>query len=460
MLFAIVDIETTGGYAASNGITEIAVFISDGKNILQEYHTLLNPVYPIPTFVERLTGITNDMVKTEKGFGAIADELYRLLSDKVFVAHNVNFDFSFISHHLGRSGYHLSVKKLCTIRFARKVVPGLRGYGLEKICNHLEIPLNNRHRATGDAAATAQLFHWLIENDSANHLNQMLNQKSKDQFLPPNLAAMAMLNLPQTPGVYYFHNKTGKVIYVGKARNIKKRVNSHFANNKPNRQKQEFLKSIYKVTYKQTATELMAFILESTEIKKIWPEQNRSQKRPEQVYGLYHFEDANGYIRLCIEKKKRTIPALYTFNWLQEGYSLLRQMIKEFDLCPTMCFLNKVHACTELPQSICKGACEKRECAGDYNERVLKCMEHFKKELPTFAIVEEGLESEEKSLILVEKGKFYGMGYLPGNRLKLNIAQIKTYLTQMAENDYIRGLIYSHAERYPFKKMELQNEIV
>lgn len=461
MLFAIVDIETTGGYAASNGITEIAVFVSDGKNVLQEFHTLLNPVYTIPKFVERLTGITNEMVETERAFGSIADELYELLSDKVFVAHNVNFDFSFINYHLGRSGYNLSTKKLCTIRFARQVVPGLRGYGLEKICNHLEIPLNDRHRASGDAAATTQLFHWLIENDRENHLEEMLKLKSKEQFLPPNLAAVDIKTLPHSPGVYYFHNKKGKVIYVGKARNIFKRVNSHFSNNKSNRQKQEFLKSIYTVTYKKTATELMAFILESIEIKKYWPEQNRSQKRLEPAFGLYYFEDANGYLRLCIDKKKKNIPALYTFNLLMEGYSLLKKMVTEFDLCPMLCFLHKEHiVCSSITNNMCKGACEKKETAEDYNSRVNSCIEHFRNELPTFAVVEEGFNEEEKSLVLIENGKFYGMGYVPESRLNLNISQIKSHLTPMAENDYIRGLIYSHAERFPLKKFELCNQLI
>ena len=115
-MYAIVDIETTGGYAAANGITEIAVFISDGKKILNRFHTLLNPVYTIPKFVVALTGITNEMVEHERPFSSIADDLFEMLSDKVFVAHNVNFDYSFVKHHLAQSGYELNCKKLCTIR--------------------------------------------------------------------------------------------------------------------------------------------------------------------------------------------------------------------------------------------------------------------------------------------------------------------------------------------------------
>ncbi len=177
-------------------------------------------------------------------------------------------------------------------------MPGAPGYGLGKICKHLGIEIEERHRASGDALATAKLFHHLLKCDTNGHVQSMLKVKSKEQFLPPNISASEIKKLPSQPGVYYFHDKKGKVIYVGKAKSLVKRINSHFSNNKPNRQKQEFLKKIYNISYKTTATELMAFILESIEIKKLWPEQNRSQKRFEQAYGLYYFEDRRGYLKI------------------------------------------------------------------------------------------------------------------------------------------------------------------
>ncbi len=165
MLYAIVDIETTGGYAAGNGITEIAVIISDGKKILQRFETLVNPVYTIPRYVESLTGITNLMVANAKLFKMIAGELHQLLCDKIFIAHNVNFDYSFIKHHLGAAGYELNCKKLCTVRLGRQILPGLKSYSLGNFCREIGIDVENRHRAGGDADATVQLFHHLLEND-------------------------------------------------------------------------------------------------------------------------------------------------------------------------------------------------------------------------------------------------------------------------------------------------------
>ena len=458
MLYAIVDIETTGGYAAANGITEIAICISDGEKLLSRYHTLLNPVYTIPKYVAALTGITNEMVQFERPFSSVAYDLYEMLSDKIFVAHNVNFDYSFVKYHLAQSGYSLNCKKLCTIRLGRQILPGMPGYGLGKICRHLGITIEDRHRAMGDAVATLQLFHHLLKNDANGHVQTMLTVKSKEQFLPPNISSKAIKKIPPQPGVYYFHDKKGKVIYVGKARSLSKRVNSHFSNNKTNRQKQEFLKKIYNISYKTTATELMAFILESIEIKKLWPEQNHSLKRFEQSYGLYAFEDRKGYMRLCIEKKKKNLPSLYTFNLLAEGHMLLRRLMLEYNLCPKLCFLQSENiACQLLEEKKCNGACKQRESAEDYNSRVVECINRLANELPSFALIDSGLTVEEQSCILMEKGRFYGMGYLPSGIQVHSIEDLKFRLTPYAENDYIRGLVYQHAARYPGKKITLSN---
>ena len=456
-MYAIVDIETTGGYAAAGGITEIAVIIFDGEKIVERFETLLNPLLTIPRYVETLTGITNAMVEEERHFAMIADELYALLHDKIFVAHNVNFDYSFIKHNLARTGHHLECKKLCTVRLGRQIIPGLPSYSLGNLCRNLGISIEQRHRAGGDAEATVRLFQLLLSRDEKGHVQNMLKVKSKEQQLPPNVAASQVKLLPHQPGVYYFHDQKGKVIYVGKAKSLAKRVNSHFSNNKPGRQKQEFLRKIHNISYKECATELMAFILESVEIKKLWPEQNRSQKRFEQAYALYSFKDQKGYIRLAIEKKSRNLQALYTFNLLLEGHNLLRRMVRDHQLCPRLCYLQDSHTpCFGVEQETCLGACELKEPAEEYNLRVNESIAALHKELPTFALVDTGLQTEEQSCILMEKGRFYGMGYLPSDVSISTVDDLKTYITQYAENDYIRGLVYQHAERYPQKKVVLQ----
>ena len=456
-MYAIVDIETTGGYAAAGGITEIAVYIFDGKEIVTRFQTLLNPVHNIPRYVESLTGITNAMVENERHFSAIADELYELLHDKIFVAHNVNFDYSFIKYHLAKSGYILECRKLCTVRLARQIIPGMPSYSLGKICRHLQIEILERHRAGGDAEATVKLFSHLLSKDTNGYLQSSLSQKSKEQHLPPNLASSQVKALPQLPGVYYFHDQKGKVIYVGKAKSLAKRVSSHFTNNKPGRQKQEFLRKIHSISYKVCGTELMAFILENVEIRKHWPDQNRSQKRFEQSYALYSYVDQNKYMRLAIEKKNRNLGALYTFNLLTEGHNLLRKLVVQFKLCPKLCFLQSgQETCQGIIDQSCGGACTLNEPAAEYNNKVEKSLKYLQSELPTFALFDNGIQITEQSCILMEKGRFYGMGYLPSNVTGNSIEELKTYITPYSENDYIRGLVYNHADRYPNKKVEFK----
>ncbi|MEO6329547.1 MAG: DNA polymerase III subunit epsilon, partial [Ginsengibacter sp.] len=222
---------------------------------------------------------------------------------------------------------------------------------------------------------------------------------------------------------------------------------------KTTRQKQEFLKKIYNISYKATATELMAFILESVEIKKLWPQQNRSQKRFEQTYALYSFEDRNGFTRLAIEKKSKNLPPLYTFNLLVEGHNLLRKLCEQFQLCPRLCYLQSSSVtCSAIVQDKCLGACEHKELPALYNKRVQQCLDYLNRELPTFALVDNGINYPEQSCILMEKGRFYGMGYLPGDCSVNTIEELKNYLTPYSENDYIRGLVYEYAAKFPNKK--------
>ena len=151
MQYAIVDIETTGTYAAANSITEISIHVLDDDRVVDVFETLINPQQPIPRYIQSFTGITNEMVRNAPGFNDVAEKIYQCLKGKVFVAHNVNFDYSFIKSHLGSAGLEFNEKKLCTVRLSRKLFPGFPSYGLGNLCHSLGISLNNRHRAGGDA---------------------------------------------------------------------------------------------------------------------------------------------------------------------------------------------------------------------------------------------------------------------------------------------------------------------
>lgn len=456
MLYAVVDIETTGGFASGNGITEISILVHDGQEVVERFETLINPDQEIPAYIEALTGISNDMVQSAPLFKDVAADIYTVLQDKIFVAHNVNFDFSFIKHHLSLSGYELQCKKICTVRLSRKLLPGHSSYSLGKLCAALNISIHNRHRAGGDAAATAVLLTLLLQADTEGAIAQALSRASKEQVLPPNLSKSEIDRLPRVPGVYYFKDHKGDVIYVGKAKNLYKRVCSHFSGTNSGKQRRDFLKHIHAVDFEVCGTELMAFILEATEIKRLWPENNRALKRYEQKYGLYVFEDQKGYMRLGIDKYKKQASALYSFNTILEGYDLLRVLIREHLLCEKLCFIQKNRtACTGHDEGRCSGACVGKESAAAYNVRVKYAIDYLKSILPTFAVLGEGRTEDEQSCLLVEQGKFYGMGYISQHTDVEGREMLKSVLQPYPSDDYILNLILNHVQMFPQRKIAI-----
>jgi DNA polymerase III subunit epsilon len=459
-MYAIVDIETTGSYAANNGITELAIVLHDGNKIVDRFESLVNPQASIPQYIQVLTGIYPDMVKDAPLFSAIAGRVFDLLKDAVFVAHHVNFDYSFLKYQLESAGYELETKKLCTVRLSRKVFPGLHSYSLGKLCAELGITIENRHRAGGDADATVLLFEKILQTDSQGiTIQQMLHGKNREQYLPPNLPSEQIDALPYTPGVYYFHDKKGKVIYVGKAKNLRSRVCSHFSNNHTSQRKQEFLLNIYTVSWQECGTELFSFLLECVEIRRLWPVYNRSLKRFDQRFGLYVYEDQSGYLRLTIEKRKQNLTAYHSFGGLAEGWQILRKLVRQFELCPKLCFIQKGNEiCTGIKENTCRGACTQRESAADYNSRLTEALDSLQEMLPSFMIRDKGRDSTEESCVLIENGRFYGMGFLDKEVQIQNLQSLKERLTTYPENDYMRGLVYSFAEKWPEKKQVLEME--
>ena len=450
-MYAIVDIETTGGYAAANGITEISIHVFDGNKVVEKFETLINPRLPIPRYIQAMTGISDEMVANAPEFEEVASVIYNILSDKIFVAHNVNFDYSFVKSQLQECGFVLNARKLCTVRLSRKILPGFPSYSLGNLCHLLGIPLHNRHRAGGDTEATVKVFQQLLQKDEEQFIQKSLLRNSKEFILPPNVPKEHFDQLPYTPGVYYFHDEKGKIIYVGKASNIRYRVNSHFSNNSESRQKQNFLRYTYSISHQPCATELMACILESTEIKKLWPIFNYSQKRWEDTYGIFAYEDQSGYMRLAIEKNTKRLNPVQSFHRIIDGHAALRRIMRQFQLCPKLCFMQtSQEKCEGIKEAYCNGACEHKENAAAYNYRVQEAIESLKAQ-PSFAIIEKGLTANEQSCILVWEGKFYGMGYIPDDIQIMKPETFKSLVTPYRETSYILNLINSYATRFPDK---------
>lgn len=448
--YAITDIETTGAYAAANGITEICIIVFDGSEIIQRYETLINPLHQIPPYIQAMTGITNEMVARAPVFEEVAAEIYEILKDKIFVAHNVNFDYSFIRSQLHYCGYAYDAHKLCTVRLSRKILPGYQSYSLGKLCNAIGIRHVNHHRAGGDTDATAALFRMLLENDVEGHIQKSLKRTSKEHVLPPHVSKTDFEKLPYTAGVYYFHDEKDKVVYVGKAKNIRYRVSSHFSNNSTGRQKQNFMRHVHRISFEECGTELMAAVKESSEIKRLWPRFNASQKRREDFYGIICYPDQNGYLRLAVDKINSRYEVISSYHHYENAGAALRQLVHDFDLCPRLCFLNERLYDEKMHSLLCKGACDKKEPVIAYNKRVEKALDKLKM-LPSFAIIDNGITMDQRSCILVWRGKFYGMGFISTDIMIEAPETFKDLVTPYKENSAITNMLFSYAKRYPSK---------
>jgi DNA polymerase-3 subunit epsilon len=443
-MYAIVDIETTGGYAENHRVTEVAIYHHDGIQITDHYKTLINPGRKIPHFITGLTGINYEMVKEAPTFADIADELMSWLKDRIFVAHNAHFDYSFLKKELEDAGKSWNTKKLCTVRLSRKIIPGLDSYGLGRLAESLGIKIPDRHRAGGDALATARIFDILLKRDQGGVIAKALRRNSGETILPPNLSKGDFDKLPSRAGVYYFLDARGQVIYVGKAINIKKRIAGHFSGEAREWNRSNIRNDIHNITYELTGNELIALILEAQEIRRLWPKYNLAQKYRVEEWGVYDYEDRNGYLRFCVNVVNRGTRPLITFSNKGDAWNFMWEKVKSNDLCPKLSGLQLAKGlCFSHQSGTCKGACQGVETVKKYNKRAQNAVDSFFEKGKNVAILGNGRNAEEKSLVLIENGSFQGFGYFDSDLTIGDLDAARILVKPAKENRIVQNLVNS-----------------
>jgi len=433
-VYAIIDIETTGGNASRERITEIAIYIHDGIKVVNEYSTLINPECKVPPFVARLTGITDEMLVDAPKFYEVARNIVEITEGCTFVAHNAPFDYSFVKQEFLNLGYKYKRPVLCTVKMARKLLPGHKSYSLGNLCNSLGIQNTSRHRAAGDALATVQLFERLLNVDPT------LSQIPTDG-LHPLLDRSVFSKLPTAAGVYYFHDEHSKLIYIGKSKNIHARVLSHFQNSSTNRAI-EMRTNTASISYEETGSELIALLLESDEIKKHKPLHNRMQRRTLYKYGLYSFYLQSGYHVIQIEKIKTTGKPHTVFSSFDEALVLVHELASKYNLCQKLCGLYQNHgACFQHSIGQCSGACIGIEQAETYNQRVDKALSEFHHKWTDMAIFDHGRNEDEVSVVLIENNVFAGFGWMNKEDRIEDPGQIRDCIKPYNDNRDVQQII-------------------
>ncbi len=440
-MYAIVDIETTGSSANYGKITEVAILVHDGQRVVDEYQTLVNPEQGIPPGITTLTGISNEMVAHAPKFFEVAKDIHQMLQGNVFVAHNVNFDYSFLKKEFQELGAEFNHKKLCTVRLSRKIFPGLKSYSLGRLCEHFDIENHARHRAMGDARATAILMSLLIENDKGQ-IESFLKKNSKEADLPPNLPKEIFEALPDQTGVYYFHDEKGKVLYVGKANDIKKRIRGHFSSSDII-YKQGMKDQIYDISYELCGDEMIAFLFEAYEIRRLFPPFNKAQKYPGRKYGIFHYQDGLGNHRLSVGKVQKGIQPLQGFTSFDRARNALIELVKTYELNPELC---------SLPAEAMKyfGYSFKPTSTQELNERFQQAIKSFSEVSETFALVGKGKVTQEKSIVLVESGIYKGFCFVDKQEQIENIEGVRDRIRSFPDHPDAHRIINQFREKRNF----------
>jgi len=425
------------------------MFKHDGNKVIDEYTTLVNPQCDISQFITSLTGIDNNLVAKAPTFNEIAKKVIEFSKDCIFVAHSVHFDYNVIKYELEQLNIDFQRKKLCTVRLSRKLIPGYKSYSLGKLCTSLNIPLSDRHRARGDAHATVLLFEKLIEQPEADQVfASAVKGNSREATLPPLLPKETLSKIPNSPGIYYFKDTQGKIIYVGKAKKLKNRVLQHFYDRSD--KEVRMCREIADIDIELAGSELLALLMESAEIKQHYPKYNSSQKRTAMRYGLFMYENRNGVKHLAYNNIKKIPNPIMAFSSVTQCRSQLQEICYQFELCPRYCQLQENKGCgTHFLLNNCTGVCEGREKADNYNERVDLAIDHIKATNATYIIKEKGRNEQERAFVCVEGGKYIGYGFVDHFDPITSSFELEPFIKRQKDNEDVQRILRSYISSHP-----------
>jgi DNA polymerase III subunit epsilon len=413
ILFAIIDIETCGGkFEFRKGrITEICILKHDGLAVVEKFSTLVNPECNISPFYTKITGITNEMVAGAPKFHEIASNILAITEGCIFVAHNVGFDYGFIKEEFASLGYTFKRETLCTVRLSRKLIPNRISYSLGHLCASLGIEIFGRHRAEGDALATAQLFDLLIRLKTQHPQYKNMGVQDLMTRRVDKIKQYILDKIPEACGIYYFLNSNKEIIYIGKSTNMYSRAISHF--NTDIKKNKKMLYELMNVDFVTTGSELVALLLESEEIKKHKPKYNRMRKSEEFSHSIEWFSDGDNIIKFRIVSAGESENALLSFNSYSSARERMESWIEKHELClrytgltseESVCFHHQIRKC--------RGICAGHEDPAEYNRRAREILKAHTFSIKDFVIMDKGRHPREYSVVLVEDSKYAGYGYL------------------------------------------------
>ena len=364
---AIVDLETTGAHPAWDRVTEIAVVEVARGEVLGEWSTLVNPGTAIPSAIQALTGITNDMVAGAPGFEELAAGLFERLEGRIFVAHNARFDYGFLRHSFERAGLLFQARTLCTVRLSRRLYPGHARHNLDSLIGRHGLAIGSdcsaRHRALGDARAVWQFLHIAVEQHGAEVVETAARQISRQPALPPHVDRAMLDAVPDAPGVYLFYGEKGAPLYVGKSVAMRSRVLQHFSADLRSPREAQIAREIRRIEWRRSCGELGALLLEAAMIKELLPAFNRQLRRANDLCGFAFDGKACGLVSAEQINAETISQICGVFRSKRSAMQALRGLADEHQLCLRALGVEKRGhgACFRHQIRRCAGACAGKE---------------------------------------------------------------------------------------------------
>ncbi|RIV68505.1 exonuclease domain-containing protein [Flagellimonas aequoris] len=433
-MYAILDIESTGGKYNEEGIMEIAIHRFDGHQVVDQFICLINPEREIQPFVSKLTGINNKMLRSAPKFHEVAKRIVEITEGTVIVAHNAQFDYRILRTEFRRLGYNYQRKTLCTVDLSKQLIPDAESHSLGKLARSLGIPMSDRHRANGDALATLKLFKLLLNKDTDKKIMTEVIREETHGELSPNQLDM-VFKLPSETGVYYMHDKDGDIIFLGKTKDIKSRVNQHFTN--IGKLARKLQKETKKVSYEPTGSELIAILKAYLEQKKNNPKYNQVTKKKLFSHTVDFSQNGTEHIILEVESSRMIKNKAIAFNGITAARSFLGKIQTEFELCP----------CSLDLDAICMQQDDAETNVADCNDKVLTAYEKYSIQGKDIALLDRGRVTGERSFILIKSGKLQGFGYVELNHQINNIHILESIMTPMPSDDNTTFIIESYLRK-------------
>jgi DNA polymerase-3 subunit epsilon len=377
-----VDIETNGLNHIRGRVVEVAAIRVENGEVVREFRSLIDPGTPLPQFITRLTGITQNDLDGAPLFLAIANELQEVLDGAIFVAHNVRFDYSFLKQEFKRIGKPFSPRQLCTMRLSRALFPSQRSHKLAALIATHGLEVSARHRAYDDAHALWQFLQKTHQQFGADVIEQAIAKQIKQPSLPKGLTAADLAALPEGPGVYIMYDAGGSPLYVGKSIHIRRRVGEHFMRDHDNVGEFKLSQNVARIAAQETDGELEALLLESRLVKELLPYQNKLLRRTDKLVVALKEPNASGYIQLRTELAAPDALAnigdvIAVYDKRSKLRSALEAAARDWNLCPKLLGLEKTErACFWSQLGKCRGACAEREPADMYNDRLVLAFNH------------------------------------------------------------------------------------